>query len=130
MTLYHTPVMLTECINALNIQPDGIYVDVTYGGGGHSREILKHLGPNGKLIAFDQDEDALSNIIEDDRLVFINQNFEFMNNHLRYLNMLPVNGILADLGVSSHQFDTPERGFSFRFDAELDMRMDSNQSLT
>ncbi len=130
MTPYHTPVMLSECINALNIQPDGIYVDVTYGGGGHSREILKHLGPKGKLIAFDQDEDSLNNIIDDERLIFINQNFEFMNNHLRYLNMIPVNGILADLGVSSHQFDTPERGFSFRFDAELDMRMDANQSLT
>ena len=130
MTEYHNPVMLQECMDALNIKADGIYVDVTYGGGGHSREILKRLGPNGKLIAFDQDEDAIKNLIEDDRLIFINQNFEYMNNHLRYLNLLPVNGILADLGVSSHQFDTPERGFSFRFDAELDMRMDSSQSLT
>lgn len=130
MTEYHNPVMLQECMDALNIKADGIYVDVTYGGGGHSKEILKRLGPNGKLIAFDQDEDAIKNLIEDDRLIFINQNFEYMNNHLRYLNLLPVNGILADLGVSSHQFDTPERGFSFRFDAELDMRMDSSQSLT
>ncbi len=130
MTEYHNPVMLQECMDALDIKADGIYVDVTYGGGGHSKEILKRLGPKGKLIAFDQDEDAIKNLIEDDRLIFINQNFEYMNNHLRYLNLLPVNGILADLGVSSHQFDTPERGFSFRFDAELDMRMDSSQSLT
>jgi 16S rRNA (cytosine1402-N4)-methyltransferase len=122
--------MLNECINALNIKPDGIYVDVTYGGGGHSREILKHLGKDGKLIVFDQDEEALNNIIDDERLVFINQNFEFMNNHLQYLKLFPVDGILADLGVSSHQFDTAERGFSFRFDAELDMRMDTNQSLS
>ncbi len=130
MTEYHNPVMLQECMDALDIKADGIYVDVTYGGGGHSKEILKRLGPKGKLIAFDQDEDAIKNLIEDDRLIFINQNFEYMNNHLRYLNLHPVNGILADLGVSSHQFDTPERGFSFRFDAELDMRMDSSQSLT
>jgi 16S rRNA (cytosine1402-N4)-methyltransferase len=130
MTQYHTPVMLNECINALNIKSDGVYVDVTYGGGGHSREILKHLGPVGKLIVFDQDEDALKNIIDDDRLIFINQNFEFMNNHLQFLGMFPVDGILADLGVSSHQFDTAVRGFSFRFDAELDMRMDTNQSLS
>ncbi len=122
--------MLNECIEALNIKHDGIYVDVTYGGGGHAREIIKHLGPKGKLIAFDQDEDALKNIVPDDRLIFINQNFEFMNNHLRYLNLLPVDGILADLGVSSHQFDTATRGFSFRFDAALDMRMDASQSLT
>ncbi len=130
MTEYHNPVMLKECIEALNIKRDGIYVDVTYGGGGHSSEILKQLGPNGKLIAFDQDEAAIKNIIDDDRLIFINQNFEFLNNHLRYLNLFPVDGILADLGVSSHQFDTAIRGFSFRFDAELDMRMDNNQSLT
>lgn len=130
MTQYHQPVMLNECINALDIKSDGIYVDVTYGGGGHSREILKHLGPKGKLIAFDQDQEALKNLVDDDRLIFINQNFEFMNQHLRYLNLVPVNGILADLGVSSHQFDTAVRGFSFRFDSELDMRMDSNQSLT
>ncbi len=130
MTQYHQPVMLNECIDALDIKSDGIYVDVTYGGGGHSREILKHLGPKGKLIAFDQDQEALKNLVDDDRLIFINQNFEFMNQHLRYLNLVPVNGILADLGVSSHQFDTAVRGFSFRFDSELDMRMDSNQSLT
>jgi len=122
--------MLSECIEALNIKSDGIYVDVTYGGGGHSKEILKKLGPTGRLIAFDQDADALNNLVDDNRLIFINQNFEFVNNHLQYLNMFPVHGILADLGVSSHQFDTAERGFSFRFDAELDMRMDKNQSLT
>ncbi len=129
MTQFHTPVMLDESIGALKIKSDGIYVDVTYGGGGHSREILKHLGAKGKLVVFDQDEDAMKNIIDDDRLIFINQNFEFMNNHLHYLQLFPVDGILADLGVSSYQFDTAARGFSFRFDAELDMRMDSNQSL-
>ena len=127
---YHTPVMLTESVDALNIQPDGTYVDVTFGGGGHSREILKRLSSKGKLIAFDQDADALQNVPKDPRLLFVNQNFEFMYNHLQYLNVLPVNGILADLGVSSHQFDVPERGFSFRFDAELDMRMDQGASLT
>jgi 16S rRNA (cytosine1402-N4)-methyltransferase len=128
--MYHTPVMLQESLEALNIQPGGIYVDVTFGGGGHSRGILERLGPEGRLIAFDQDEDALKNVPDDRRLSFINQNFEFLNNHLGYLGALPVNGILADLGVSSHQFDTAERGFSYRFDADLDMRMDKSQDLT
>ena len=117
--------MLNECLEGLNIRPDGVYVDVTFGGGGHSRAILEKLGPKGKLIAFDQDEDAKANIPKDDRLIFIDQNFEFIKNHIQYQGLLPVDGILADLGVSSHQFDVDERGFSYRFDeAILDMRMD------
>ncbi len=117
--------MLNECLEGLNIKPDGVYVDVTFGGGGHSRAILEKLGPKGKLIAFDQDEDAKANIPKDDRLIFIDQNFEFIKNHIQYQGLLPVDGILADLGVSSHQFDVDERGFSYRFDeAILDMRMD------
>ncbi len=116
--------MLAECLDALQIKPNGRYVDVTFGGGGHSRAILNELGPKGKLIAFDQDEDAKANLPHDERLVFIDQNFEFIGNHLDYQNLLPVDGILADLGVSSHQFDVADRGFSFRFDeADLDMRM-------
>lgn len=127
---YHAPVMLTECIEGLNINPDGIYVDVTFGGGGHAKAILDKLGSNGKLVAFDQDEDAVRNIPADKRLVFIDQNFEFMKNHLSYQGLIPVDGILADLGVSSHQFDEAERGFSFRFDdASLDMRMDIGSGL-
>ncbi|MBP9186580.1 MAG: 16S rRNA (cytosine(1402)-N(4))-methyltransferase RsmH [Bacteroidia bacterium] len=125
MSKYHVPVMLNECLDGLNIKPDGVYVDVTFGGGGHSRAILEKLGPKGKLIAFDQDEDAKANIPKDDRLIFIDQNFEFIKNHIQYQGLLPVDGILADLGVSSHQFDVDERGFSYRFDeAILDMRMD------
>jgi 16S rRNA (cytosine1402-N4)-methyltransferase len=121
---YHVPVMLQECLDGLNINPDGVYVDVTFGGGGHSRAILNKLSPRGKLIAFDQDEDAKRNLPQDDRLVFIDQNFEFIKNHIQYQGLLPVDGILADLGVSSHQFDVDERGFSYRFDdAVLDMRM-------
>jgi 16S rRNA (cytosine1402-N4)-methyltransferase len=121
---YNAPVMLAECLDALQIKPNGRYVDVTFGGGGHSRAILNALGPKGKLIAFDQDEDAKANLPHDERLVFIDQNFEFIGNHLDYQNLLPVDGILADLGVSSHQFDVADRGFSFRFDeADLDMRM-------
>jgi 16S rRNA (cytosine1402-N4)-methyltransferase len=124
-TSYHVPVMLQECLDGLNIKPDGVYVDVTFGGGGHSRAILEHLGPKGKLIAFDQDEDAKRNLPNDERLVFIDQNFEFIKNHIQYQGLLPVDGLLADLGVSSHQFDVDERGFSYRFDdALLDMRMD------
>ena len=116
--------MLAECLDALQIKPNGRYVDVTFGGGGHSRAILNALGPKGKLIAFDQDEDAKANLPHDERLVFIDQNFEFIGNHLDYQGLLPVDGILADLGVSSHQFDVADRGFSFRFDeADLDMRM-------
>jgi len=111
-------------MDALAIKPDGIYVDVTFGGGGHSREILKHLGPQGRLFAFDQDPDALNNAIDDPRFVLIHQNFRFLRNNLRLNGVKQVDGILADLGVSSHQFDAAERGFSIRFDANLDMRMD------
>nr|WP_294894949.1 16S rRNA (cytosine(1402)-N(4))-methyltransferase RsmH [uncultured Pedobacter sp.] len=127
---YHVPVMLKECIEALAIQPEGVYVDVTFGGGGHSKEIIKHLSEEGTLVGFDQDADAQNNIIADDRFVFIDQNFRFLKNNLRAHGLFPVNGILADLGVSSHQFDVPERGFSTRFDADLDMRMDQSAGLT
>jgi 16S rRNA (cytosine1402-N4)-methyltransferase len=122
--------MLKECIDGLNIDPDGTYVDVTFGGGGHSREILKHLGPKGRLIAFDQDADAQRNIIDDERFVFVDQNFRYLKNFCRLHGAIPVNGILADLGVSSHQFDEADRGFSIRFDAELDMRMNQLGELT
>lgn len=122
--------MLRECIDGLAIKPDGVYVDVTFGGGGHSKEILKHLSTSGRLIAFDQDADARVNIPKDDRLAFIDQNFRYLKNNCRLQGALPVNGILADLGVSSHQFDQPERGFSTRFDGELDMRMDQEGTLT
>lgn len=125
MSEYHIPVLLEESINGLNLQPGGIYVDVTYGGGGHSLRILDRL-QGGKLVAFDQDEDALQNLIDDDRLIFVNHNFKFLKNFLRYHGISKVDGILADLGVSSHDFDQPDRGFSFRFDGQLDMRM--NQS--
>ncbi len=125
MSEYHIPVLLEESIDGLNLQPDGIYADVTYGGGGHSRRILEKL-KGGKLVAFDQDEDALQNLIEDERLIFINHNFKHLKNFLRYYGIEKVDGILADLGVSSHDFDRPDRGFSFRFDGRLDMRM--NQS--
>ena len=130
MSNYHTPVMLNECIEGLNIRPGGTYVDVTFGGGGHSREILKHLDAQGKLLAFDQDADAKQNIIGDDRFIFIDQNFRYLKNFCRLHNAIPVDGILADLGVSSYQFDKAERGFSIRFDAELDMRMDQSAMLT
>jgi len=130
MTDYHNPVMLQECMEGLNIKPDGIYVDVTFGGGGHSREILKHLGPKGRLLAFDQDADAQKNLPKDDRLTFIDQNFRYLKNNCRLQGAIPADGILADLGVSSHQFDQPERGFSIRFDADLDMRMDQAGVLT
>jgi len=124
--------MLNECLEGLNINPKGIIVDATFGGGGHSNEILKQLGEQGKLVAFDQDEAAKDNLPNgDERFVFIDQNFEFLHNHLLYQELIPVDGILADLGVSSHQFDTDERGFSYRFDdAILDMRMDKTNSLT
>jgi 16S rRNA (cytosine1402-N4)-methyltransferase len=127
---YHVPVMLQPCIDGLNIKPDGVYVDVTFGGGGHSREILKHLGPKGRLIAFDQDPDAQANIPADDRFIFIDQNFGFLKNNLRLKGFREVDGILADLGVSSHQFDVPQRGFSIRHNADLDMRMDQHRDLT
>lgn len=123
---YHNPVLLKETVAGLNIKPDGVYVDVTFGGGGHSREILAELGPNGKLIAFDQDKDALENIIDDPRFLLINQNFRFMKKFLRFHGYKTVDGILGDFGVSSHQFDVAERGFSTRFEADLDMRMDQN----
>jgi len=127
---YHVPVMLQPCIDGLNIKPDGVYVDVTFGGGGHSKEILKHLGPKGILIAFDQDPDAQANVPVDDRFIFIDQNFGFLRNNLRLKGFRQVDGVLADLGVSSHQFDVPERGFSIRHNADLDMRMDQHRNLT
>ena len=129
MSKYHQPVMLSECLDGMNIKADGIYVDVTFGGGGHSRAILAKLGPNGILIGFDQDPDALQNVIDDDRFIFIDQNFQFLKNNLRLHQIGKVDGILADLGVSSHQFDDAARGFSIRFDADLDMRMDQSRSL-
>lgn len=127
--VYHVPVMLQECIDGLAIKPDGVYVDVTFGGGGHSREILKYLGPKGRLIAFDQDPDALNNSIDDPRFLLVHQNFRFIKNSLRLEGIKEVDGILGDLGVSSHQFDDAERGFSIRFDADLDMRMDQVSDL-
>src|ERR1700712_3796749 len=130
MSIYHTPVMLNECIEGLAIKPAGTYVDVTFGGGGHSREILKHLNNDGRLLAFDQDADAQQNVIDDERFVFIDQNFRYLKNFARLHNAMPVYGILADLGVSSYQFDQAERGFSIRFDAELDMRMNQQSSLS
>jgi 16S rRNA (cytosine1402-N4)-methyltransferase len=126
---YHNPVLLHASVDGLNIKPDGIYVDVTFGGGGHSKEILSRLGPNGKLFAFDQDEDALANALPDERFTLINENFRFIKRFLRFYGVKSVDGILADLGVSSHQFDVPERGFSTRFDAELDMRMSQKNDL-
>src|SRR6195952_2570288 len=122
--------MLQECIDGLNIQPGGTYVDVTFGGGGHSREILKHLGADGKLVAFDQDVDAQANVIDDDRFELIDKNFKYLKNFCLLHGAVPADGILADLGVSSHQFDKAERGFSTRFDAELDMRMDQGSTLS
>lgn len=122
--------MLQECIAGLAIKPEGKYVDVTFGGGGHSREILKHLGEDGLLVAFDQDADAQKNVLDDERFLFIDQNFRYLKNNLKMHDLIPVDGILADLGVSSHQFDVPERGFSIRFDGDLDMRMDQSASLT
>ncbi len=127
---YHVAVMLNEAVEALNIKPDGVYVDCTFGGGGHSKEILKRLDENGKLIVFDQDEDTKQNVPDDERVIFVQQNFRHLQRFLRLHKFPKVDGILADLGVSSHQFDTPERGFSTRFDAELDMRMDKRQAKT
>ncbi len=126
--MYHHPVLLKESVDGLNITPQGIYADVTFGGGGHSKEILKQLGPDGRLIAFDQDEDSLSNRLEDSRFQLVNENFQYLKNFLRYYNALPVDGILADLGISSHQIDVPGRGFSTRFDGPLDMRMDKKKT--
>jgi 16S rRNA (cytosine1402-N4)-methyltransferase len=127
---YHQPVMLEQCIEGLNIKPDGTYVDVTFGGGGHSRAILDQLSSKGKLIAFDQDNDAIKNLPDDGRVIFINHNFRFLKNFLQYYNIEKIDGLLADLGVSSHHFDIAERGFSFRQEAALDMRMNRNASLT
>ena len=127
---YHLPVMLNECIEGLNIRPDGTYVDVTFGGGGHSRAIMERLGPEGRLIGFDQDADALENAIDDSRFVLIHENFRYMKSFLRLQGVRSVDGILADLGVSSHQFDVADRGFSTRLDGELDLRMDRRQELT
>ncbi len=129
MSEYHVPVLLNECMQGLNINPGGIYVDLTFGGGGHSREILNHL-TTGKLIGFDQDEDAERNIPDDNRFVFVRHNFRYFKNFLRFLGYEKVDGVLADLGVSSHEFDVAERGFSFRFDGDLDMRMNQNIDFT
>ncbi len=127
---YHDPVLLFESVDGLKIKPDGIYVDVTFGGGGHSKEILKRLGDQGRLFAFDQDTDALDNEIQDERFVLINENFRFISRFLRFHGVKKVDGILADLGVSSHQFDSADRGFSTRFDADLDMRMNVNDTVS
>lgn len=126
---YHNPVLLKETVDGLDIKPDGIYVDVTFGGGGHSKEILSRLGVNGKLFAFDQDEDAWENALQDQRFTLIQENFRYMKRFLRFHGIKQVDGILADLGVSSHQFDVPERGFSTRYDAGLDMRMSKKNEL-
>lgn len=126
---YHNPVLLKETVDGLDIKPDGVYVDVTFGGGGHSREIMKRLGPKGRLFGFDQDEDAQANRIDDERFVLIPENFRFIKRFLRFHGVKEVDGILADLGVSSHQFDVAERGFSTRFDAGLDMRMNQKGEL-
>lgn len=127
---YHNAVLLKETVDGLAIKPDGIYVDVTFGGGGHSREILSRLGPSGKLYAFDQDKDALANTIDDERFVLINENFRFVKRFLRFYRVREVDGVLADFGVSSHQFDVAARGFSTRFEADLDMRMNQDSKLS
>lgn len=126
---YHVPALLKQSVDGLEIKPDGVYVDVTFGGGGHSTEILQRID-RGRLIAFDQDEDAVVNSIDDSRFTLLNQNFRFLKNNLLYLGIESVDGIIADLGVSFHQFDVPERGFSFRFEGPLDMRMSRGGSLT
>ena len=129
MKMYHNPVLLNESVKGLKIIPDGTYVDVTYGGGGHSKVILQKLGPKGRLIAFDQDMDAHKNKIDDNRLKLIESNFKFLNNHLNYLQISQVDGLLADFGISSYQIDTKTRGFSIRFDSKLDMRMDQSKKM-
>ncbi|MGL4364576.1 MAG: 16S rRNA (cytosine(1402)-N(4))-methyltransferase RsmH [Bacteroidales bacterium] len=130
--LYHRPVLLTESVDGLDVQPDGVYVDITFGGGGHAREILSRLGKRGVVIAFDQDLDAQVNVanIKDERLKFVRGNFRFLTSYLLANGVREIDGLLGDLGVSSHQFDTPERGFSFRFDADLDMRMSNKTRMT
>ena len=130
MTDYHIPALLYESVEGLDIKPDGTYIDVTFGGGGHSKEILSRLGISGKLFGFDQDEDAYKNVIHDDRFVFVRSNFRYLSNFLQYYQVEKVDGILADLGVSSHHFDDEERGFSFRFDSQLDMRMNRSAKQT
>lgn len=130
MSEYHVPVLLHESVEGLAIKPSGTYVDCTFGGGGHSRLILEKLGPEGRLVVFDKDEDAKANAPQDPRLHFMASDFRFMRNYLKFLKIIEVDGILADLGVSSHQFDTPERGFSIRFEAVPDMRMDKNAPLS
>ena len=127
--MYHNPVLLNESISGLNINPSGIYVDVTYGGGGHSQEILKNLNSNGKLIAFDQDQDAIENKSNDRRLNLVKSNFKYLNNFLNYFKINEIDGLLADFGISSHQIDNKDRGFSTRFNSELDMRMNSTQKI-
>ena len=128
--VYHIPVLLEETIAGLNINPNGIYVDVTFGGGGHSQEILKRLSPNGHLYSFDQDKDAEQNIVADNRFTFVRSNFRYLKNWMRYYDIEYIDGLLADLGVSSHHFDAQERGFSFRFDGDLDMRMNQRGTKT
>jgi 16S rRNA (cytosine1402-N4)-methyltransferase len=127
---YHIPALLQGSVDGLNVKPDGIYVDVTFGGGGHSREILRRLGPKGRLFGFDQDADAEKNIISDDRFTFVRSNFRYIKNWMRYYEVDEVDGVLADLGVSSHHFDDETRGFSFRFEAPLDMRMNKRAGMT
>ena len=127
---YHTPVLLNESVDGLNIIEDGVYVDVTFGGGGHSKEILSRLSQKGRLIAFDQDKDSKMNLINDNRLLLINENFMYLKKFLKLNNILKVDGILADFGISSHQIDKPDRGFSYRFNSDLDMRMDNNNPLS
>lgn len=130
MSEYHNPVLLKETVDGLAVKPDGVYVDVTFGGGGHSREILSRLGEGGKLVAFDQDEDALKNALDDERFILVNENFRFIKRFLRFHGIKQVDGVLGDFGVSSHQFDVAERGFSTRFDAGLDMRMSKRNELS
>lgn len=130
MTTYHDPVMLAECIEGLNIKPDGTYVDVTFGGGGHSKAILEKLGKKGRLIAFDQDEDAQKNALADERFTLVRHNYRFLKKFLRYYKAIPVDGLLADLGISSYQIDEASRGFSIRYDGDLDMRMNRDSSKT
>ena len=127
---YHVPVLLKESVGGLDIKPDGVYVDVTFGGGGHSREILSRLGTQGHLYSFDQDEDAEQNIVSDERFTFVRSNFRYLKNWMRYYGVAEIDGLLADLGVSSHHFDDESRGFSFRFDAPLDMRMNKRSGMT
>lgn len=129
-TTYHVPVLLKESIDGMNITPEGTYADVTFGGGGHSREILARLGEKGRLLGFDQDEDAEQNIVNDPRFTFVRSNFRYLHNFLRYYHIEQVDAVLADLGVSSHHFDDSERGFSFRFDGALDMRMNKRAGIT